>query len=292
MFDDGSYRRRKKRYKKGDNPEQTVEEDGSNQERRDLAHCHLNMAMGQVEGLNSLAATATRITGNASHTSPGFIQSASSYPGIHRSFDGSCYPFIAAQAAFPQGAAQLTAADIPVTLTSPLIPAYGQQPILISPQQQQQHTPTQTAFSDENSTSIQANGSHYSAQFPVSSPVPATQNSWSPAIPQLSSRIASNCTITTCTPHVIEGPTMAKSAAASSQEEASNLRRSESSSSEGSSPHSCTAENFGYFQNSKESEGHKSESGITLSDLDKCELDEEELAVHIPSISQELEEKQ
>lgn len=290
MFDDGSYRRRKKRYKRGDAPEQGNEEENPTPERQDLAaHCHLSV--GQIEGLNSLAATATRITGNTGHTSPGFIQSASSYPGIQRSFDG--YPFIAAQAAaFPQGAAQLTATDVPVAITSSLIPAYGQQQILISPQHQQQHTPTQTVFPDENSTSLQANSSHYAAQFPVPSPV-ATQNSsqcWSASLQQLSSRINSNCTITTCTPHVIDASSLPETSTAptSSQQVVRNLRGSESGSSEGSSPHS--ADNFSLFQESAEICNHKSQSGITFSVLDKCELDEEELAVHIPSISQELEE--
>ena len=293
MFDDGSYRRRKRRYKKGDAPEQGNEEDNSASERQELAaHCHLSV--GHIEGLNSLAATATRITGNAGHTSPGFIQSASSYPGIQRSFDS--YPnFIAAQAAaFPQGAAQLTAGDVPVTISSPLIPTYGQQPILISPQQQ--HTPVQTIFPDENSTTVQRNGSHYSTHFPTSSPV-TTQNPsqcWTSALQQIPPRMGSNsnCTITTCTPHVIGGSSGLETASAptSQQQTARNLRVSESGSSEGSSPHSCT-DNFSLFHNSEESQNHKSQSGLTMSDLNKCELDEEELAVHIPSISQELEDK-
>jgi hypothetical protein len=296
MFDDGSYRRRKKRYKKGDNPaDQGNDEENPTQERQDITHCHLSV--GQVEGLNSLAAaTATHITGNPGHTSPGFIQSASSYPALQRSsFD--TYPFIAAQAAaFPQGTAQLTAAEIPaVSLTSPLI-NYGQQSILISPQQ---HTPAQTVFTNENSSTIQANGSHYSPQFPVVSSPVATQSSsqcWSASMQQLTSRMSNNssCTITTCTSHAIGESTMPETAAASttSQQEARNLRGSESSSSESSSPHSCT-DNFSLFRSSEENPNHKSQSGLTLSDLNKCELDEEELAVtvHIPSISQELEEK-
>ena len=283
MFDDGSYRRRKKRYKKGDNPEQGNDgEDNPTQERQDMSHCHL-----QVEGINSLAATATRITGSAGHTSPGFIQSASSYPGIQRSFD--TYPFIAAQAAaFPQGAAQLTATEIPVTLTSPLLP-YGHQQILISPQQ---------TFPDDNSSSIQTNGSHYSPQFPVSSPAAPQSSSqcWSASIQQLSSRMSSNsnCTITTCTSHAIGDSATPATAVVStaSQQVARNMRRSESSSSEGSSPHSCT-DNFSLFRGPEESRNHKSQSGVTLPDLDRCELDEEELAVtvHIPPISQELEGK-
>lgn len=282
MFDDGSYRRRKKRYKKGDNP--GGEEENPGPDRQDLVHCHLNI--GQGDGLNSLAATANRITGSAGHTSPGFIQSASSYPGIQRSFDS--YPFIAAQAAaFPPGAAQLTAAEVPVTITSPLIPTYGQQPILISPQQHQ-HT-AQTVFHTENPPSIQTNGSHYSPQFPVSSPI-ATHNSWSASIQQLSSRMNdnSNCTITT---HATGSSSMPETAATAptAQQAVRSLRRSESSSvSEGSSPHSCT-ENFSMFKNSEEGHTDKSQSGITFSDLDKCDIDEEELAVHIPSISQELE---
>ena len=301
MFDDGSFRRRKKRYKKGDTPEQaTNEEENSIAERQDIAHCPLGMGQGD---LNSIVATATRITGNAGHSSPGFIQSASGYPGIQRHFD-STYNFIAAQAAaFPQGAA-LTATDVPVSITSPLIPAYNHQPILISQQQhqqqqqqqQQQHTPTQTTYHDENSTSIQSNGSHYSSQFAVSSPV-ATQDSsqcWSSPMQQIATGInpTVSCTITTCTPNAIGGGSLPDNAPVSqdpSQQPLRSMRISETSS-ESSSPHSCT-ENF-LFQNAEENSNHKSESGITLSDLGKCGLSEDDLEVHIPPISQELKEKQ
>ena len=297
MFDDGSFRRRKKRYKKGDTPEQGNEEENSISERQDLAHCHLGMGQG-----NSIVATATHITGNAGHTSPGFIQSASGYPGIQRHFDGT-YNFIAAAqaAAFPQGAAQqLSATDVPVSITSPLIPAYSHQSILISQQQQQQqqqHTPTQTTYHDENATSIQSNGTHYSSQCAVSSPV-ATQNSsqcWPSSMQPIATGInpTISCTITTCTPNAIGGGSLPETAPVPQDPLPLRSMRISESSSEGSSPHSCT-ESF-LFQNTEENSSHKSDSGITL-DLGKCGsvcgLNEDDLEVHIPPISQELKEKQ
>ena len=282
MFDDGSYRRRKKRYKKGDAPEQANDEENSLSERQEvnLAHCHLGVGHG--DALNTLVATASRISGNTGHpvaqTSPGFIQSASSYPGLQRSFDS--FPnFIAAQAAaFPQGTAQLTATDIPISISSPLIPAYGQQPILISPQQQQ-HTPTQTVY--ESSTSMQSN--NYSTQFPVSSPAVTqdTPQCWSQIAPSMNS----TCTITTCTPNAM-GSTDNTTPNSTSQQ-LRDMQISESSS-EGNSPHNSCSENFSLFQNSEHGRNHKAQSRIALPDFG---LDDEEIAVHIPPISQELEEK-
>lgn len=297
MFDDGSYRRRKKRYKKGDAPEQGNDEENTISERQELAQCHLGVGHG--EGLNSLVATASRNTGNTGHTSPAFIQSASSYPTIQRSFES--FPnFIAAQAAaFPQGTAQLTATDVPVSITSPLIPAYAQQQILISPlqqqqqqQMQQQHTRSQAVYHDDSSSSIQTNGTHYSAHFPASSPV-VTQDSSQCWPQQIAPQGISNnsCTITTCTPDAMGKSPAPENTTTVQTLSLRTVRTSESgSSSDGSSPHSCTDNFSSIFQNnSEESQNHKSQSGITISDLG--ELEEGELAVHIPPISQELEKK-
>ena len=312
MFDDGSYRRRKKRYKKGDAPEQQSEEETTMAERQEisLAQCPLNV--GQGDGLTSLIATASRISGHpTAQTSPGFMQTASVYPGMQRSFEA--FPnFIAAQAAaFPQGAAQLTAADVPVSITSPVIPAYNQQPILISPNQQQQRQQqpqqqqqqsTQAVYHEEHATSIPSNnGPHYSPRFTVTSPAVSqdTSNCWSSTIPDIASGMNATCTITTCT----RSPNAMGTAALSDnidsqqqqqqpkQQQIRNVSISESSSDCGSSPHSCN-DSFGMFQNSKNSRGHKSQqSGISLSGFGECNLDEEELTVHIPPISQELEGK-
>ena len=307
MFDDGSFRRRKKRYKKGDIPEQKTEEENmAERPEMNISHCHPLGGVGQGDGLSTLVATARGISGNAGHptvqTSPGFIQSASSYPAIQRPFDG--FPnFIAAPAAaFPQGAAQLTTADVSaVSISSPLIPTYGQHPILITPhqqqqqqqhqqqqqqQQQQQPTPAQTVYQDENSSN---NNSHYSSQFQVSSPAvtPDTPQCWSSNMqPMPSSGMNSTCTITTCTPNNAENHSSSQT---TTEQQMRNVRISESSS-DGNSPQSCT-DNFSLFQNSKNSTNHKPQTGITLSGFTGCDLDEEELAVHIPSISQELEEK-
>lgn len=305
MFDDGSYRRRKKRYKKGDAPEQPSEEENTMSERQEisLAQCPLNV--GQGDGLTSLIATASRISGHpAAQTSPGFLQTASAYPGMQRSFDA--FPnFIAAQAAaFPQGAAQLTAAEVPVSITSPVIPAYTQQPILIShqqhqqqQQQQQQSQSTQAVYHEEHATSIPSNGSHYSPQFTVASPAVSqdTSQCWSSTIQDIASGMNSTCTITTCTrsPNALGTTTLSESQKQKQpqQQQMRNVSISESSSECGSSPHSCT-DNFSLFQNAKNTRSHKSQQGgIALSGFGECNLDEEELTVHIPPISQELEGK-
>ena len=306
MFDDGSYRRRKKRYKKGDAPDQQTEEEPSIAERQEisLAQCPLNV--GQGDGLTSLIAPASRISGHpAAQTSPGFMQTASTYPGMQRSFEA--FPnFIAAQAAaFPQGAAQLTAAEVPVTLTSPAIPAYSQQPILISPNQQQRQQPqqqtqqqqsAQAVYHEEHATSIpNNNGPHYSPRFTVTSPAVSqdTPHGWTSTIQDITSGLNSTCTITTCTrsPNAIGTAALTETidSKQQKQQQMRNVSISESGSDCGSSPHSC-GDSFGMFQNSKNSRNHKpQQSGISLPGFGECNLDEEELTVHIPPISQELE---
>lgn len=310
MFEDGSYRRRKRRYKKGDAPDQANEEEGGLADG--VAPCHLpdGLSLGAPASINQ------PIAGNAGHTSPCFTPSASGYPAIQRPFD-SFQNFIAAQAAFPQGTAQLTPTEVPtVSISSPLIPAYPQQPILISPpqrhlQQQQQQTPTQTIFHEDSS--IQTNGSHFTSPYHVPSPGTAataaggggggsgqesSTQCWSSTIQQIIPR-NSTCTITTCTPNAISdgSPSIPESSTPSSHSHhapsssTSHLRglRISESSSEGSSPHACAADNCSIFPSSEESEtGKPAQGGITLSDLG---VGEEELAVHIPSISQELAEK-
>lgn len=276
MFEDGSYRRRKRRYKKGDTQEQGNEEEGSLADRPELAQCHLGdggLSLGAAGSINH------SIVGSAGHTSPCFTPSASVYPAVQRPFDS--FPnFIAAQAAaFPPGAAQLPATEVPtVSLSSPLLPAYTQQPILISPQQ-----PAQAVYHEDSSTSIQSNGSsHYSSQYPVPSPASANQEAqcWASTIQPIAPGKNSTCTITTCTPNAT---------GASENATARSLRMSESSS-EGSSPLNCR-ENCGLFQNSEEpqSQSHKEQSGIALSDL--AGVEEDDITVHIPPISEELAEK-
>ena len=269
MFEDGSYRRRKRRYKKGDAPDQGNDEDNSLSERGDLTQCHL----GDGLSLGAPASINHSITGNAGHTSPCFTPSASVYPTVQRPFDS--FPnFIAAQAAFPHGAAQIPTTEVStVSISSPLLPAY-QQPILISPQQQ----PAQTIYHEDNTASMQSNGSHYSSQYPVSSPVTNQESAqcWASTIQQVIPGRNSTCTITTCTPNST-GESISENSRASR-----HMRMSESSS-EGSSPQNCGS----VFHNSEESESHKQHSVIALSDLG---VDEEDITVHIPSISQELAE--
>lgn len=305
MFDDGSYRRRKKRYKKGDAPEQPSEEENEISERQEisLAQCPLNV--GQGDGLTSLIATAARISAHpTAQTSPGFMQMASTYPGMQRSFD--TFPnFITAQAAaFPQGAAQLTTAEVPVSITSPVIPAYSNHPILISSQQQQQQQlpSTRAIYHEENVASIPISGSHYSPQFTLTSQAVTqdTSQCWPSTIQDIASGMNSTCTITTCmrSPNALGTTTLSDNPESQQQpqqqlqqQQMRNVSISESGSECGSSPHSCT-DNFGLFQNAKTARSHTTcQSGITLSGFGECNLDEEELTVHIPPISQELEGK-
>lgn len=291
MFDDGSYRRRKKRYKKGDAPEQPSEEENAISERQEISLAQCPMG---GDGLTSLIATASRISGHP--TAQGFMQAASTYPGMQRPFD--TFPnFIAAQAAaFPQGAAQLTAAEVPVSITSPALPTYNQHPILVSPQQQQPQS-TQVVYREEHATSIPSNGSHYSPQFTVTSPAVSQDNSqcWSSTIQDIASGMNSTCTITTCTrsPNALGTTTLSDNPESQQQQpqQMRNVSISESSSECGSSPHSCT-DNFSLFQNAKTTRSHKAQqSGIALSGFGECNIDEEELTVHIPPISQELDGK-
>ena len=300
MFEDGSYRRRKRRYKKGDTPEQPNEEESVMSEEQEISLAQCSLSVGQGDGLTTLIATAAPSSAHPTvQTHPGFMQMASTttYPGVQRSFENFPH-FIAAQAAaFPQGAAQLTPADIPVSITSSAIPAYNHHSVLISSQQQQQPQPTQAIYHENNATSICSNGSHYSPQFTATSAAAAPHDScWSSTIQDIAPVMNSSCTITTCmrSPNARGTTTLADNLEAQQlqQQIRNNMSISESSSECGNSPHSCN-NNFGLFHSVKNTRNHTPrQSEITLSAFGECHLnEEEELTVHIPPISQELHGK-
>lgn len=168
MFDDGSYRRRKRRYKKGDAPESSEDEPEP-------------QITGQ--GIESLVATA-RYMNHSAVSHPGFLSpNTPDYAIMNRAYEPSPpFPFLTTPAI---GTRSNEIGDI-----APLI-AYSQQPSIgqTAPPSLYQETELQTAVTmPQSASSLIQTTELYSPQHITSGSSPSgqctPQNAWSSPIPE------------------------------------------------------------------------------------------------------------
>ena len=209
MFDDGSYRRRKRRYKRrSQDTDRDNEEDTEKVPSPTPEHEQISCG-GGIDTLVSVATgiaavgPAIQFAGTSGHTSPGFMQpgamlspNAPHYPHAQRPFDTTQhFSFIPPAVNFPHRSSET--ADIPVSVTSPLIMAYAQQQI--------PNTSSEHAFQDggiqttmqhtQQTSGIMPSDSHYSPLHLQSTQSHTDPQQWSPPIQQLPDMT----TITACT---------------------------------------------------------------------------------------------
>ena len=286
MFDEGSFRRRKKRYKKGDVPESNEEADHTPKETHELM-------TGHGGGIDMLVATAVvnpvpymaGPTLHPSQTSPGFISPSTPHypPAIPRAFDAAqSFPFIAAQPGltshYPQRiTSEMIAAEVPVSITSP-VPTYSLQSI--TPQQPPAYPKADMISLQHSQTTamLPNDGGHYSPHISTSSPA-TSQQEWSPNLTNINT---STCTVTT--PVVTDLTESIPIHSISHTLSGSvHVNISDTSSEAGSSPRSCNGPAYPFQQSSNT--GTMLESRLSISDLDGClNVDEVPGDVHIPPL--------
>lgn len=201
MFDDGSYRRRKKRYKKGDAPDSANEEAESHHEMQGFPR---KTTGSGVEGLSMVSMhSAQTCIYQPGVPTPGFAPPTTPpYPALVRQQFDAGPPFFAAQ---PIARASDLSTDIPVSITSPSLASYGQSVCITQPT-------AQTVFAQEadmqatlqqvthgGATVIQSDvysPSSYSKASPADA---ASHEPWSTTFQQITdSMINTSCSITTC----------------------------------------------------------------------------------------------
>lgn len=286
MFDEGSFRRRKKRYKKGDVPEANEEAENTPKETHELMTSHgggIDMLVATAV-VNPVSCMPLGVPFHPSQTSPGFISpSTPHYPAIPRPFDtAQSFPFSAPQQGMPshypqRAASEISVAEVPVSITSPPVPTYSQQSII--PQQPPAYPkadmiPIQQA---QTTTILRSDASHYSPHITTSSPT-ASQREWSTNISNMNT---STCTVTTpVTTDLSESMGIHSISHLSGSVHATI---SETSSEAGSSPRSCNGPSYPFQQSSNT--GTILESRLSISDLDGClNVDEVPGDVHIPPL--------
>ena len=248
MFDDGSYRRRKRRYKR--RSQDTGHENEEDTERiPSPVPEHEQISCGG--GIDTLVSVATGIAAvgpvmqfagpTLGHTSPGFIQpgamlSAPNVPHFshaQRPFDTTQhFPFIPPAVNISHRSSET--AEIPA-VTSPLVMAYAQQQI---PHTSSEHAAFQDGGiqttmhqSQQTTQSIIPSDGHYSPLHLHSPSSHADPQQWSPPIQQL----ADMTTITACTGNTPADSIFVQSAITASATLPGNI--SECSSESGGSPH-------------------------------------------------------
>ena len=238
MFDEGSFRRRKRRYKKGDAAEQS--EDGSDKTPSENAEPQTPTLVGGGGGIETLIAFMT--TQPTQHA--GFLSQA----GPLRPFEAAQAfpPFVTPTLYTPMQTATEAGTEIgPVSVTPPLVTYSHHQPSLLNPVTQRsthtmqmyqepviQHTLPQ---SQQTTTVIPTDG-NYSPHLSTS---PTTQQQWSSPIQQLPEMT----TIASCT-HLTRNLDTTVHIAS----QLSAMSVSENSSMSGSSPQS---ESFSFPQDSE-----------------------------------------
>ena len=201
MFDDGSYRRRKKRYKKGDAPESGSEETENHHELQGYPRKPTGSG---VEGLSMVSMHSQTCIYQPGIPTPGFAPPTTPpYPALVRqSFDGGP-PFFAAQ---PIARATDLSTDIPVSITSPSLASYGQSVCITQPT-------AQTVFAQDadmqatlqqvthGTATVIQNDVYSPNSYTKASPADAASHEpWSNAFQQITdSMINTSCSITTCT---------------------------------------------------------------------------------------------
>ena len=206
MFDDGSYRRRKKRYKKGDAPEPPSEEPETH---HDLGFQRKPTGSG-VEGLTtcgmvSMHSAQTVCSGiyQPGVPTPGFAPPTTPpYPTLVRQPFDAGPPFFAAQ---PIARATDLSADIPVSITSPSLAstAYGQSVCITQPTAQTvfgQEAEMQATLQQTHGTATVIQNDVYSPNsYSKASPTDTPHEPWSNAFQQITDSMNTSCSITTCT---------------------------------------------------------------------------------------------
>ncbi len=207
MFDDGSYRRRKKRYKKGDAPEPPNEEaethpDLSGFQRKPTGSGVEGLTCGMVSGMPSQN-ICTGIYQPGVPT-PGFAPPTTPpYPTLVRQPFEAGPPFFAAQ---PIARATDLSSDIPVSITSPSLAstAYGQSVCITQPTAQtvfaQDAAEMQATLQQQahgGAATVIQNDVYSPTSYSKASPTDASHESWS--FQQITDTMPTSCSITTCT---------------------------------------------------------------------------------------------
>ena len=205
MFDDGSYRRRKKRYKKGDAPEPPNEE---TETHPDLSAFQRKPTGSGVEGLTNCGMVSMHPqnvcsgiyqpgipTGFAPPTTP-------PYPTLVRQPFDAGPPFFAAQ---PIARASDLSSDIPVSITSPSLAstAYGQSVCITQPTAQtvfaQDADMQATLQQAAHGTTVIQNDIYSPNSYSKASPTNTSHDSWTNTFQQITvDSLSTSCSITTC----------------------------------------------------------------------------------------------
>ena len=208
MFDDGSYRRRKKRYKKGDAPEPPSEEAETHP---DLSGFQRKPTGSGVEGLTSCGMVSGIHSQNVCTgiyqpgvPTPGFAPPTTPpYPTLVRQPFEAGPPFFAAQ---PIARATDLSTDIPVSITSPSLAstAYGQSVCITQPTAQtvyaQDAAEMQATLQQAHGTATVIQNDVYSPNsYSKASPTNTSHDSWSNPFQQITDTMPTSCSITTCT---------------------------------------------------------------------------------------------
>ena len=211
MFDDGSYRRRKKRYKKGDAPEPPNEEAETHP---DLSGFQRKPTGSGVEGLTSCGAGMVNMHSQNVCTgiyqpgvpTPGFAPPTTPpYPTLVRQPFEAGPPFFAAQ---PIARATDLSSDIPVSITSPSLAstAYGQSVCITQPTAQtvfaQDAAEMQATLQQQahgGAATVIQNDVYSPNSYSKASPTDTSHESWSNPFQQITDTMPTSCSITTCT---------------------------------------------------------------------------------------------
>lgn len=247
MFDEGSFRRRKRRYKRRSQDAGHENEEDTERMPSPTPAEHEQLSCGG--GIETLVSVATVLAAGGpvmqfagptlGHTSSGFVQpmlsapSVPHYPHAQSPFDTTqAFPFVPHAVNISHRSSET--AEIPA-VTSPLVMAYAQQQV---PHTSSEHTfqaggiQTTTMHQSQQSSSIMPSDSHYSPLHLQSPSSHAEPQQWSPPIQQLSDMT----TITACTGNYTSADSVfVQSAVTASTTLPGNT--SECSSDSGGSPH-------------------------------------------------------
>ena len=281
MFDDGSFRRRKRRYMRGDAPEQQEEPDNMiPQSSRGIGMDNL---IQQARYMNLIP----RPVFVPQQTSPGIISpNTPNYPAAPRMFDAQLPPYTPIQNQVSSFHQPVGIADLPISISTalPLTSTYTQQPTMVLGSQP---IVGQTILQEpERQASMQQNSGGHDHYNPQPSPI-ISQMHWSaanvPIISDMNNALASSCTSAIVTTDSMNA----------TQAQMGNASLSDCSSEASSSPR-CLDVHAGYpFGQNADSRllgvgGHDSRSSVSYSHIEDC-LGDSKISLHIPEIQAEIE---
>lgn len=279
MFDDGSFRRRKRRYMKGDAPEQQEEPDNMiPQSSRGIGMDNL---IQQARYMNLIP----RPVFVPQQTSPGIISpNTPNYPAAPRMFSAELPPYPPIQNQVSSFHQPVGIADLPISISTalPITSTYTQQPTMVLGSQA---IVGQTVLQEpEPQAPMQQNHDHYSSQ---TSPI-IPQMHWSASnVPIISDM--NNALVSSCAPAIITTDSINSTPA----QIGNNASLSDCSSEASSSPR-CLDVHAGYpFSQSADSRilgvgTHDSGSSVSYSQIEDC-LGSSKISLHIPAIQAEIE---